>query len=87
MSCGEFKKIVGERPITKFDIDKYGKAAWTTYFRKFGSFSAAIMAAGLKSSRTTNPKNDEMIRAVVELWTKTLESEGRRPLTSDLKKI
>lgn len=80
------QKIVGERPVTKKDIDKYGKAVWSTYFRKFGSFSNALKAAGLKSSRTTNPKTGDMVRVVIELWTKTLENEGRRPLTSDLKK-
>ncbi len=80
------QKIVGERPITKKDIDRYGKAVWSTYFRKFGSFSNALKAAGLKSSRTTNPKTEDMVRSVIELWTKTLENDGRRPLMSDLKR-
>lgn len=80
------QRIIGEKPITKKDIDKYGRAAWSTYFRKFGSFSNALKAAGLKSSRIMNPKTDDMMRAVIELWTKTLETEGRRPLMSDLKK-
>lgn len=79
--------IVGDRSITKSDIDRHGKAVWATYFRKFGSFSKAILAAGLKPSRMPiHTENSEMISAVVGLWTKTLEKEGRRPMTSDLKK-
>jgi hypothetical protein len=41
------QKIIGEKPITKRDIDKYGRAVWSTYFRKFGSFSNALKAARL----------------------------------------
>lgn len=80
------QKLVGERPVTKADIDKYGKAVWSTYFRKFGSFSKALLAAGLEPSRRVNVTNDELINSVVELWTQTLEKEGRRPFASDLKK-
>lgn len=80
------QKIVGDRPITKADIDKYGKASWGTYFRKFGSFSKALLVAGLKPSRRMNTTKDELIGAVVVLWTQTLEKEGRRPFASDLKR-
>ncbi|MFH1257082.1 MAG: HNH endonuclease [Candidatus Diapherotrites archaeon] len=81
------QKIVGDRSVTKFDIDRYSKAGWTTYFKKFGSFSKAILAAGLKPSRMPiHTENSEMISTVVSLWTKTLENEGRRPMASDLKK-
>jgi len=81
------QKIVGGRPITKVDIDKHSKAGWTTYFKKFGSFSKALLAAGLEPSRRVNTTNDELINSVVELWTLTLEKEGRRPFASDLKNI
>lgn len=80
------QKLVGDRSITKADIDKYGKASWSVYFRKFGSFTKALLAADLSPSRRTNVTNEELIGAVVTLWTKTLEKEGRRPLASDLKK-
>lgn len=80
------QKIVGERSITKADIDLYSKAGWTTYFKKFGSFTKAVLAAGLKPSRMPLPAGPELILAVVTLWTKTIEKEGRRPLASDLKK-
>ncbi|VVB73998.1 HNH endonuclease [uncultured archaeon] len=80
------QRIVGNKPITKFDIDKYGKVGWTTYFRKFGSFSNALLKAGLKPSRRTNTSNEELLNVVIELWTKTLKNEGRRPFASDLKK-
>jgi len=73
------QKIVGERPITKADIDKHSKAGWTTYFKKFGSFSKALLAAGLEPSRRVNTTKDELINSIVELWTLTLEKEGRRP--------
>lgn len=80
------QKVIGERPITKADIDKYSKAGWTTYFKKFGSFSKALLAAGLEPSRRVNTTKDELINSIVELWTLTLEKEGRRPFASDLKK-
>lgn len=81
------QKIVGDRAVTKADIDQYGKAGWTTYFKKFGSFSKAILAAGLKPSRMSlHTENSTMISAIVTLWTKTLETEGRQPFASDLKK-
>lgn len=80
------QKVVGDRPITKYDIDKYGKAGWTTYFKKFGSFSNALLKAGLKPSKRMNVSNKELLNSVIELWTKTLEKEGRRPFASDLKK-
>jgi 5-methylcytosine-specific restriction endonuclease McrA len=80
------QKIVGNRPVTKADIDKHGKAGWTIYFRRFGSFSKALLAAGLDTSRRVHVTNNELINAVVELWTLTLEKEGKRPFCSDLKK-
>lgn len=81
------QKIVGDRSITKADIDQYGRAGWRVYFRKFGSFSKAVLAAGLKPSRMpAHTEDSEMISAVVNLWTKTLEEEGRRPFSSDLEK-
>lgn len=80
------QKIVGERSITRVDIDKYGKANWSTYFRKFGSFSKALLAAGLEPTRRMNTTDNDLINSVVELWTQTLEKEGRRPLALDLKK-
>ena len=80
------QKIIGERPVTRADIDKYGKANWTTYFRKFGSFSKALLAAGLDTSRRVNVPSEELINAVIKLWTLTLQKEGRRPFSSDLKK-
>jgi 5-methylcytosine-specific restriction endonuclease McrA len=80
------QKIVGGRPVTKADIDKYSKAGWTTYFRKFGSFSKALAAAGLDTSRRVNVSREELINAVVRLWTLTIQKEGRRPFCSDLEK-
>lgn len=80
------QKIVGDKSVTKSDIDKHGKAVWGTYFRKFGSFSNALLEAGLKPSRRVNVSEKELINAVIDVWTKTLEKEGRRPFASDLKK-
>jgi hypothetical protein len=80
------QKIIGDRPVTKSDIDKYGKAVWQTYFRKFGSFSKALLEAGLKPSKRMNVSDDELINSAINLWTQTIEKEGRRPFASDLKK-
>jgi hypothetical protein len=80
------QQIVGDRSVTKSDVDKYGKAGWQTYFRKFGSFSNALIESGLQPSRFVNVSNDDLIREIISLWTKTLEIEGRRPFTSDIKK-
>jgi len=80
------QKIVGSRSVTKADIDKHGKACWTIYFRKFGSFSKALLAAGLKPSRRVNVTDKELIASVVDLWATTLQKEGRRPFASDLEK-
>ncbi len=86
---GELRRIqsiIGDRPVTQKDIDQHGKAAWSTYFRKFGGFSKALILAGLKTSRRMNVSDKELIDAVISLWTQTLEKEGRRPFSSDLKK-
>jgi 5-methylcytosine-specific restriction endonuclease McrA len=80
------QKIVGDRSVIGSDVTKYGKVGKTTYVRKFGSFSNALLAAGLKPSKRCNVSDDELLNSVIELWTKTLEKEGRRPFASDLKK-
>ena len=80
------QKLIRGRPITKADIDRYGRASWRVYFRRFGSFSRAMMAAGLRPSRMpTHTENAELLAAVIDLWTRVLEREGRRPFASSLK--
>jgi hypothetical protein len=80
------QRVIGNRSITHRDIKKYGKASWQTYFRKFGSFSNALKEAGLRPSRYIDVSKEELLREIISLWTRTLETEGRRPYVSDIKK-
>lgn len=81
-------KIAKGRPISKKDIIKYGRVSYPTICRKFGGLSKAIIAAGLNpnTSYHHNISNEELLNSLIDLWSQTLNKEGRRPEKNDLKR-
>jgi 5-methylcytosine-specific restriction endonuclease McrA len=81
------QNLIGNKSITKDDIEKYGRASRSVYYAKFGSFTKALLAAGLKPSRRCGTTNEELLNALMGVWLKTVELNGRRPFRTDLKRF
>lgn len=79
-------KIVGGRVLTKKDIQNYGRVSYCTIWEKFGGLSKAVMAAGLKANRYCNVTDMQLLESLIELWSRTLSHEGRRPQRRDLRR-
>ena len=79
-------KLVGNRPLTKKDIQKCGRVSYGTIHRKFGGLSKAVMTAGLKPNICHKVSDEQLLSALIDLWSQTLNKEGRRPDRCDLKK-
>src|SRR5450759_3506845 len=77
--------LTGKTTVTKRDLEANGRVAYETVNRRFGSLRQALEAAGLVPQRYMNATDDDLLRNVVELWTRTLEAEGRTPQRKDLK--
>jgi Homing endonuclease associated repeat len=71
--------------VTKADIEKHGRLSYEVINRRFGSLRKALQEAGLEPSRFMKGGNEELLEILVQLWTRTLETEGRRPYRKDLK--
>ena len=71
--------------LSRRDIDKHGRVSSGTVIKRFGSLRKAFEAAGLKPIRFMKASDDELIGILIDLWTRTLEKEGRRPFRRDLK--
>lgn len=86
---GELQRIsqvVGRRRITGDDIDRHGRISARTVAQKFGTLRQATEAAGLIAPRYTKATEEELIKALTELWENTLREAGRRPRMSDAQK-
>jgi hypothetical protein len=84
----ELKRLAGIRgsgAVTKADIVKHGRLSHSLVVRRFGSLRQALQMAELTPGRFMKATNDELLAVVLELWEKTLESEGRTPQKKDLK--
>jgi len=79
-------KIVGGRPLTKKDIQKYGRVSYQTIHKKCGGLSKAVIAAGLKPNICHDVTNKQLLDSLIDLWSQTLSKEGRRPQRRDLKR-
>jgi transposase len=76
----------GRRTVTKADIEKYGRMSYAVVNKRFHSLRQALQQAGLDPHRFMKANENELLEILVELWTKTLEKEGRRPYRTDLAK-
>lgn len=79
-------QLLGRRRITGDDIDRYGRISSRTVGQKFGTLRQAAAAAGLIAPRYTKATDEELIKAVTDLWETTLREMGRRPRMSDVQK-
>lgn len=78
--------IIGNRPVTKRDVQKYGRVSYPTIHKKFGGLSKAVMAAGLTPNICHDVTDRQLLNALIDLWSQTLSNEGRRPERRDLKR-
>jgi hypothetical protein len=75
--------LLGRRRITGEDIDRHGRISARTVAQKFGTLRKAAEAAGLIAPRYTKATDEELIRAITNLWEATLRESGRRPRMKD----
>ena len=71
--------------LSRRDIDEHGRVSSGTVIKRFGSLRKALQAAGLKPIRFMKASDEELLGILIDLWTKTLVKEGRRPYRRDLK--
>jgi hypothetical protein len=71
--------------LSRTDIDKHGRVKSGTIIKRFGSLRKALQIAGLKPFRFMKASDQELLAMLIDLWTRTLEREGRRPFRSDLR--
>jgi len=79
-------ELVAPRRVTKDDLEKHGRVSYSFINRRFGSLRHALQRAELDFTRFTKATDEELLQALRDLWVKTLEAEGRRPLRADLRK-
>lgn len=77
-------ELLGKRTVTAKEIDMHGRLNSRTVMQKFGTMRKAHEAAGLIASRYTMATDEELVKVVAELWTKTLRDSGRRPRASEV---
>ncbi len=75
----------GKQTVTKADIESIGCMSYSVVNKHFGSLRMALQKAGLTPHRFMKPTNEELVEILIELWDRTLKSEGRRPYRKDLK--
>jgi len=71
--------------VTKADILEHGRLSYEVINRRFGSLRKALQEAHLEPHRFMKGTDEELLEMLIELWTGTLEKEGRRPYRKDLK--
>ena len=77
--------LTGRGTVTKRDLETYGRVAYETVNKRFGSLRRALEEAGLVPQRYMNATDDELLAILVDLLTRTLEAVGRAPQRKDLK--
>ncbi len=78
-------RLLLKHGLSRTDIDRHGRVKSGTVIKRFGSLRKALQVAGLKPVRFTKASDEELLAMLIDLWTRTLEREGRRPFRSDLK--
>jgi hypothetical protein len=84
----ELKRLAGIRgsdTVTVADIDAHGRISYPLVVKRFGSLRQALQMAHLTPTRFMKATDDELLAVIVELWERTLASEGRTPQRKDLK--
>jgi 5-methylcytosine-specific restriction endonuclease McrA len=71
-----------EKQLKQRTYNEFGRYGVTTIIRRFGSWNAAIKAAGLATTVERNISDNELFSALYELWV----ALGRQPSYSEIKK-
>lgn len=69
-----------EQQVKQRTYKEYGKYGVTTVIRRFGSWNAAVDAAGLETTVERNIPSDKLFSALYDLWV----SLGRQPSYSEV---
>ena len=85
MELKRVSALTGRSNVTKKDLEEFGRVSYVTVYKHFGSLRRALEKAELQPSRYMKSTEEELLNILIELWEKTIESEGRRPQRKDLK--
>lgn len=72
----------GEQQVKQRTYGKYGKYGVTTVIRRYGSWNAAVEAAGLVKTVERNVPDEKLFSALYDLWVLL----GRQPSYSEVRK-
>jgi hypothetical protein len=75
-------KNLGKASVTYDEYDQHGICASNTSLRRFGSWNAALRAAGLDVGRRQNISKLELFENLADVWT----TIGRQPARQELQK-
>lgn len=78
-------RVLHKEGLSRTDIDEHGRVKSGTIIKRFGSLRKALQVAGLKPVRFMKASDEELLAMLIDLWTRTVEKEGRRPFRGDLK--
>lgn len=78
-------RVLKKEGLSRADIDEHGRVSSGTVIKRFGSLRKALQAAALRPTRFMKASDEELLEILIDLWTRTLEEEGRRPFRKDLK--
>lgn len=83
-------KIIGNKFITRKDIERHGRVSYDTIKRKFGGLIKALVNTGLITEHEKRKKygritKEELFNEIGRVWDLTLEKYDRRPFIKDFK--
>lgn len=67
----------GAETVTRLEYDQYGQFGATTVIRNFGTWNAAVQAAGLSRATRQDISNDELFQNLASVWTNL----GKQPFS------
>jgi HNH endonuclease len=78
----KLSKHFGKESVTQSEYEVHGQYSCKPFYRRFGSWNKALIAAGLKKNRTLGITNEELFANLETIW-RTL---GRQPHYSEVQK-
>jgi hypothetical protein len=87
--AAELRRIAaftGRGWVTTSDIESFGRICPTTVATKFGTMRNANESAGLVPPTFRKWTTSELVKVVIDLWTRTQADSGRSPCAADVKR-
>ncbi len=78
----ELSRRLGKESVTQNEYEIHGQYSCKPFYRRFGSWNKALLAAGLNKTRTLGITNEELFANLETIW-RTL---GRQPRYSEVLK-